>query len=183
MSSAITQKSDIASVVTEQPGTDAQHNFYFCGSIRGGQQDVDIYMQIIKHLKTHGSVLTEHVGDAVHTAELMKVRVKLEREKGAAMLELTDQKIWDIDMAWLKSSHAVIAECTTTSMGVGYEIGIAESLAKPILCLYRKDKDVAKLSAMITGNPKVYVKYYETVPEACTIVDEFLKGLGLGLRK
>ena len=86
-------------------------------------------------------------------------------------------------MAWLKSSHAVIAECTATSMGVGYEIGIAESLGKPILCLYRKDKDVAKLSAMIIGNPNVTVKYYETVPEACAIVDDFLDGLGLGLRK
>ncbi|KAJ3045398.1 hypothetical protein HDV00_010268 [Rhizophlyctis rosea] len=162
----MSKRADVTSVVTDQPGTDGQHNFYFCGSIRGGQQDVGIYLEIINHLKSHGKVLTEHVGDALWTKTLMK--------------DLTDEKIWDIDMAWLKSSQAVVAECTVTSMGVGYEIGIAESLGKPILCLYRKDKDVSKLSAMITGNPRVTVKYYETVQDACKIVDEFLKGLGLG---
>lgn len=35
---------------------------YFCGSIRGGRQDADIYMKIIDQLKSYGEVLTEHVG-------------------------------------------------------------------------------------------------------------------------
>ena len=35
---------------------------YFCGSIRGGRQDADLYARLIEHLKTYGPVLTEHVG-------------------------------------------------------------------------------------------------------------------------
>lgn len=35
---------------------------YFCGSIRGGRDDVTIYQRIIQKLKSYGSVLTEHVG-------------------------------------------------------------------------------------------------------------------------
>lgn len=36
-------------------------NIYFCGSIRGGRQDVAIYQQIVSCLKNYGRVLTEHV--------------------------------------------------------------------------------------------------------------------------
>lgn len=36
-------------------------NIYFCGSIRGGRQDVAIYQQIVTCLKPFGRVLTEHV--------------------------------------------------------------------------------------------------------------------------
>ena len=36
---------------------------YFAGSIRGGCDDVDLYLQIIEHLKKYGEVLTEHIGN------------------------------------------------------------------------------------------------------------------------
>lgn len=36
-------------------------NIYFCGSIRGGRQDVNVYQRIVKKLLQYGSVLTEHV--------------------------------------------------------------------------------------------------------------------------
>ena len=35
---------------------------YFCGSIRGGRNDRDIYIKLIEHLKKFGNVLTEHIG-------------------------------------------------------------------------------------------------------------------------
>ncbi|KAM6922354.1 5-hydroxymethyl-dUMP N-hydrolase isoform 2-T2 [Lycodopsis pacificus] len=35
---------------------------YFCGSIRGGRDDVHIYRRIVQKLQSYGSVLTEHVG-------------------------------------------------------------------------------------------------------------------------
>lgn len=34
---------------------------YFCGSIRGGRQDVVIYQKIVQKLQQYGEVLTEHV--------------------------------------------------------------------------------------------------------------------------
>ena len=36
---------------------------YFCGSIRAGRQDVDLYSVIIKKLSDFGDVLTPFVGD------------------------------------------------------------------------------------------------------------------------
>ena len=36
---------------------------YFCGSIHGGRDDAGLYAEIIEQLKSHGTVLTEHVGD------------------------------------------------------------------------------------------------------------------------
>ncbi len=36
---------------------------YFCGSIRAGRQDVDLYERIIGKLEQYGKVLTPFVGD------------------------------------------------------------------------------------------------------------------------
>ena len=45
---------------------------YFAGSIRGGRNDVDLYLQIIEHLKQYGEVLTEHVGNKKLTDQLVR---------------------------------------------------------------------------------------------------------------
>lgn len=34
---------------------------YFCGSIRGGRDDVEMYLRIVAKLQSFGTVLTEHV--------------------------------------------------------------------------------------------------------------------------
>jgi hypothetical protein len=36
---------------------------YFAGSIRGGREDKNLYLQLIHHLSQYGQVLTEHIGD------------------------------------------------------------------------------------------------------------------------
>lgn len=49
---------------------------YFCGSIRGGRDDVTLYRRLVQLLQRYGSVLTEHVsseqlsdrGQRSHTA-------------------------------------------------------------------------------------------------------------------
>ena len=41
---------------------DRQMKIYFCGSIRGGRKDGELYARIIKQLEAYGKVLTEHVG-------------------------------------------------------------------------------------------------------------------------
>ena len=40
---------------------------YFCGSIRAGRQDVDLYSRIIDQLEHFGQVLTPFVGDKAIT--------------------------------------------------------------------------------------------------------------------
>ena len=50
---------------------------YFAGSIRGGRHDIEIYKQIIEHLKKHGKVLTEHVGKITYSmlSEIEKEKI------------------------------------------------------------------------------------------------------------
>lgn len=128
---------------------------YFAGSIRGGRQDQKLYSKIINLLGEHGTVLTEHVGDA-------KV---FEKEKG-----VSDKTIFEQDTDWLRQADVVIAEVTTPSLGVGYEIGIAESLGKKVLCIYRKT-DGRELSAMIAGNTAVQVAEYKDIENLADVGD------------
>jgi len=51
--------------------------------------------------------------------------------------EMDDKTIHDTDFAWLKESDVVVAEVTVPSTGVGYELGRAVEMKKPILALYR----------------------------------------------
>ena len=133
---------------------------YFAGSIRGGREDKALYMQIIRYLAKHGTVLTEHVGD--------------ENLSDFGEDGLSDQGIYERDMSWLRSSHVVVAQVTTPSLGVGYEIGKAEEFKKPVLCLYRKQPG-KRLSAMLSGNPHVKNTEYETLEEAFEAINEFFK--------
>ena len=132
---------------------------YFAGSIRGGREDAGLYAQIIHHMKQFGTVLTEHVGYSapdIHGEE-----------------KLTDEMIYQRDMDWLLSCDAVVAEVTTVSMGVGYELGQAVASGKKVLCLFRP-KNGRHISAMIAGCPGIQLVYYNKADEALTAVTRFL---------
>jgi len=109
---------------------------YFAGSIRGGREDHAFYLDIIGRLGAYGRVLTEHVGDS---------------ELSSFGEDGRDNEIHDRDIAWLREADCLVAEVTTPSLGVGYEIGRALEWGKPILCLFRKSSGRA-LSAMIAGS-------------------------------
>ena len=59
------------------------------------------------------------------------------------------------------------------SLGVGYELGLGESLGKPVICIYR-EKNGRRLSAMIAGNPRFQVRVYQDVDEAIELVKDFI---------
>ena len=132
---------------------------YFAGSIRAGRDDQKIYHRLIQGLQGHGPVFTEHVGDPDLT------------QWGDD--DSSDHRIYQRDMAWLAEASLMVAEVTIRSLGVGYEIGRAESRGIPVLCLYR-ERDGRKLSAMISGNPKVTVTKYSTVEEAMVYIGRFI---------
>ncbi len=117
---------------------------YFAGSIRGGRDDAILYLKIINELKQYGQVLTEHVGDE-------DLRISGEEDK-------SDKFIHDRDMDWIFESDVIIAEVTTPSLGVGYEIAMAIQLKKHVFCFFDKSKGKS-LSAMISGSD--YTKIYE----------------------
>ena len=49
---------------------------------------------------------------------------------------VTEEYIYNRDMDWLRTAECVVAEVTQPSLGVGYELGFAESINVPVLCLY-----------------------------------------------
>jgi 2'-deoxynucleoside 5'-phosphate N-hydrolase len=134
---------------------------YFAGSIRGGRDDAVIYEAMITWLHSFGEVLTEHVGDPALS----------ERGDDGP----SDGHIHDRDMAWLSSCDLVIAEVTTPSLGVGYELGWATALGKPVLSLHRTISAGQPLSAMIAGSPGIQTAAYSSLDEAKAIIEEFIR--------
>lgn len=141
-------------------GAESRMRIYFAASIRGGREDWASYLEIVRQLRQYGQVLTEHVGDA---------------DLSAAGEETDDRFIHDRDLAWLKEADYLVAEVTTPSLGVGYEIGKATEWGKPVLCLYRPDER-RSLSAMISGCDAVTVREYQSPSSLSEIFAEFLRG-------
>lgn len=132
---------------------------YFAGSIRGGRIDANLYHSIIDELSTFGEVLTEHVGSDSLT--------------GMGEGSLSDVEIHDRDLSWIKASDIIIAEVTSPSLGVGYEIGMAINLQKIVVCLFNKSSG-RKLSAMINGANEVKVFEYESRTDITRIFKDFV---------
>jgi 2'-deoxynucleoside 5'-phosphate N-hydrolase len=133
---------------------------YFAGSIRGGRKYAPVYQSLISYLSAFGEVLTEHVGDTT----LLEIG-----DDGP-----DDRFIHDRDMAWILECDILVAEVSVPSLGVGYELGYAVALKKPVLCLYRLGCDRA-LSAMIAGSPGIKTAVYGSIEEAKRIVAGFMK--------
>lgn len=84
--------------------------------------------------------------------------------------------VYERDMAWLEGCDAVVAEVSSPSHGVGYEIAYALSLGKPVLCCHLSGKPVSKI---ITGNtnPGLTVVNYHNGDQAPALVRAFLQSL------
>lgn len=144
----------------------SERRIYFAGSISAGREDAGIYSQIIKMLAPYGTVLTEHIGDE----ELS--------QGGEAARGVPDKVVHDRDLDWLASSHAVVAEVTVPSLGVGYEIGKAEEWNKDVLCLHRPALEHKPLSSMLSGSEELTCRAYSQLDELPAILDEFFSQLG-----
>jgi len=89
---------------------------------------------------------------------------------------LPESQIYQRDIAWLKQADVIVAEVTAPSLGVGLEIGLAQTMQKPILCLYRPQPN-KKISAMIVGCPDIVVKSYQKISDLQPIFQEFFESL------
>ena len=126
----------------------------------GGRADQEIYSTIVKHL--------EQLGHGVPTAHLA--------DPGVMDLEkvVDPQEIYRRDVRWIEECDALIAEVSTPSHGVGYEIAYALGLGTPVLCCYKSGVPVSK---MILGNQSkgMWISKYEDTAGALAVIDAFLQ--------
>lgn len=135
-------------------------NIYFSCSITGGRVDQHNYQVIVDHLLQSGhDVPTAHLSQPdVFALESVVEPVQVFRR----------------DMDWIDQCDALIAEVSTPSHGVGYEIAQALFLEKSVLCCHQAGKKVSKI---ITGNtrPNLQVIEYRTTSELLPMIDAFLR--------
>ncbi len=135
---------------------------YFSCSITGGRDDEPVYAALVAHLQATGhEVLTAHLASPSALAD--------DAGRGAA-------EVYARDTAWVRACDAMVAEVSTPSHGVGYEIAYALELGKPVLCCHRAD---ARISKMIAGNTRsgLGLCAYPDLAGALRGVDAFLGGL------
>lgn len=137
-------------------------NVYFSCSLTGGRSDQPTYAAIVDHLLASGH--------EVPTAHLARPEVMADEAV------VTAQEVYDRDVAWVEGCDALVAEVSTPSHGVGYEIALAVCLGKPALCCYRAG---ARVSKMILGNrsPGVKVIAYDDIPSLLRALARFLEAL------
>ncbi|MBE6038082.1 MAG: nucleoside 2-deoxyribosyltransferase [Anaerofustis stercorihominis] len=124
---------------------------YFCASVTGGRDNANIYYDAVNILKEHFIILTEHLANKNLTS--------------MGENDLTRKEIYERDIDYLNNCDFVIAECSTPSLGVGYELCYAEKIGKPSFVLF-KNAPNKRLSAMIEGNEYYKVIYYDDISDA-----------------
>lgn len=134
-------------------------NIYFACSITGGRKDEDVYRAIVEALLNDGH--------NVPTAHLAK-SIVVHDEKFIDPVE-----VYTRDTTWISESDALVAEISTPSHGVGYEVAYALNLGKPVLCCHAQGTTISK---MISGNTdeRLTVEAYETVEEVIHKIRDFL---------
>ncbi len=135
---------------------------YFACSITGGREFEGMYQAMVAGLGQDGhQVLTAHLAEA-----------------GAGEMEaaLGPQAVYARDTDWIRECDVLIAEVSVPSHGVGYEIGFALGLGKPVLALHHEARRVSK---MITGNPDERLKVwaYDDTGSALGRMREFLAAI------
>ncbi len=137
-------------------------NVYFACSITGGRNYEAVFQAMIAALLTDGHrVPTAHLADSD-----VKVQEGL----------VSPTEIYERDAKWIRDCDTLIAEVSTPSHGVGYEIAYALSIGKPVLCLYHAGQTVSK---MLTGNsrPRIQVKAYLNTGNGIEIMRDYLSSI------
>ncbi len=143
-------------------------NIYFSCSITGGRQDQHLYHHLVQMMLASGH--------EVPTAILASQNV-MDME-----VVIAPEEVFRRDIAWIDGCDAVVAEVSTPSHGVGYEIAYALGLGKPVLCCYQAGRKVSK---MITGNntPGLTLLCYHTLEEAGAGVAAYLERINMDNEK
>jgi 2'-deoxynucleoside 5'-phosphate N-hydrolase len=150
----------------QKPISGDSMKIYFSCSITGGRNEEKVYGEMVKAMLAAGyEVPTAHLS----SPDVMKMETVVDPEE-----------IFTRDMRWLEECDAVVAEVSTPSHGVGYEIALGLTMQKPVLCCYQQGKRVSKI---LTGNrhPNLTLIAYDTAETAVQVVIDFLAKTAAGL--
>lgn len=137
-------------------------NIYFACSITGGRKDESKYQIIVDTLLKDG-----HTIPTAHLSQQDVVELEYNVDPEVVYLR---------DTSWIDACNALIAEVSTPSHGVGYEIAYALHQGKHVLCIYEQGKPISK---MLCGNtqPNICVKSYLNTNDMVQIIRIFLEEL------
>ena len=135
-------------------------NIYFACSITGGRSDEPFYRIIVDTLLSDG-----HTIPTVHLSQQDVIEFE-------AVVEPVE--VYTRDTKWIDGCEVLIAEVSTPSHGVGYEIAYALHQGKHALCIYKHGNLISK---MLTGNthPKICVRAYKNSNEMVQIIRKFME--------
>jgi nucleoside 2-deoxyribosyltransferase len=142
-------------------------NIYFACSITGGREFEHVYQVLTAALLEDGH--------GIPTAHLAASSVM------ALESVVSPADVYARDVDWIRAADALLAEVSVPSHGVGYEVGLALSQGKPVLCLYHAGRRISK---MLSGNPDpaLEVKNYENSVEAVALARDFVRRLSRAVR-
>jgi hypothetical protein len=123
---------------------------YFAGAISGGRGDVTLYQRIVAALRSAG----HHVLAGAVANETI----------GGGGEPLAAGAIFDRDLAWIadvaSAGGVLVAEVSTPSTGVGYEIATARYRhGIRVICLYRTGP-TTRCTAMVAGDQAIEMIEY-----------------------
>ena len=131
---------------------------YMSGSMYGGTQKIETYKILIKELKKYGEILNDNIAD--ENAIAKEVFQK-------------DEEIYNELENKLRIADLVFAEVTVPSLGVGYELGLADQLKKKTIAIYNQTM-TKKVSTMIRGNKRITLIPYTDISEITNNLDKIL---------
>lgn len=132
---------------------------YISGSIYGGREKLETYKKMIPALEQFAEVVDKNIADD----DVIK-KEAFQR----------DEDVFQDLEAKLKSADLIFAEVTIPSLGVGYELGLADALGKRVIGIY--DTTITpKVSTMIRGNKRIRLIPYENIDEILNNLKEILE--------
>ena len=138
---------------------------YLAAAMTNASRDPSAIQALVEHLESQGhEVPTRHVADEAG------------REDDAA---ISDGDLARRDLAWLADCHALVAEVSAPSHGVGIEVATAVALGIPVLLLYRAGTMVSRLLLGLAGTEAVA---YADIPGANALLLGFLSRVGAAPR-
>lgn len=132
---------------------------YMSGSIYGGTQKIETYKILINNLKKYGEILNDNIANENTIAE------EAFQKDEDIFADLVDK---------MHTADIVFSEVSIPSLGVGYELGLADSLDKKIIAIYDKEY-IDKVSTMIRGNKRIKLIPYHNLNEIIDNLEEIIK--------